>query len=76
MLVSIIMFSTSSLIAEGLQWAYIEGGCDGGVWAWHLGYAPFPRSRMCYYSQISTLVTNLTMLQVLTHGYRLVLPDR
>lgn len=70
---------TSNLIAGSLQWAYIEGGCDGGVWAWHLGYAPFPRSHMCYYSQISILVTNLTIhseRQVLTDGYRLVLPDR
>lgn len=56
-----------------------QGGCEGGVWVWHLAYAPFPRSHMCYYSQISSLVTNLTILserQVLTDGYRLVLPDR
>lgn len=55
------------------------GGCDGGVRAWHLAYAPFPRSHMCYYSKISSLVTNLTIhseRQVLTDGWRLVLPDR
>lgn len=62
----LVFYYHVNLIAGSLHWAYIEG-------CWNLDYAPFPRSHTCYHSQISILVTNMTIQQVLTDGYRLAL---